>query len=98
MTSFRYYSRSKSKCPPWPSISVVRQSTPQVSVEAHVKGLNCEAILCQKYGCQKTATHLFRTREGLIAVYCECHAKAEAQHLGIELPTAVTKRLDAELW
>jgi hypothetical protein len=66
-------------------------------VEAHVKALQCEAIICQNDWCQQTATHLFRTSEGLIAVYCELHAKAEAQRLGIELPIAVTKRLDAAL-
>jgi hypothetical protein len=70
----------------------------KISVEAQVKALECEAILCQRDWCQQTATHLFRTTEGLIAVYCELHAQAEAQRLGIELPTAVTKRLDAKLW
>jgi hypothetical protein len=79
----------------------VRQSATQNfrrQVEPHVKALKCEAILCQKDRCQQTASHLFRTREGRIAVYCEGHAKAEAQRLGIELPIGVPKRLDAESW
>ncbi len=62
-------------------------------VKTHVKVLQTVAILCQRSGCEYAATRLFRNES--IAVFCECHAREEADRIGIDLPMPVAKALHA---
>ena len=64
-------------------------------MKAEVKILRTVAIYCQKSGCGKTATHLFRMGRDPAFIGCEFHAAEEAQLLGIELPEDTTKALQA---
>ena len=53
----------------------------------YVKTLQPDTIVCQKTGCERSATHLFRS-ENLVA-YCEFHAEVEANRCAVSLPTSM---------
>jgi hypothetical protein len=50
----------------------------------HITILETVAILCQRIECEQPALYLFRG--GMIEAYCESHAQAQADRLGIALP------------
>ena len=51
-----------------------------------IKILRGVTIFCQKSGCGRESTHLFRSAAGPITAYCELHAEAEADRAGLDLP------------
>jgi hypothetical protein len=54
-------------------------------VKAHIKVLRGVTIICQQDSCELLASYLIRTGNKIVA-YCESHALAEADRIGIQLP------------
>jgi len=65
-------------------------------MEAQVKILRDDTVFCQKDRCQEPATRLFRAAHGPVTAYCESHARAEADRIGIMLPLGETDVLHAD--
>jgi hypothetical protein len=61
--------------------------TEPARAEAKIKLLRGVTVFCQRSGCGREATHLFRSGAGPIAAYCELHAEVEADRIGVDLPT-----------
>jgi hypothetical protein len=55
-------------------------------VETRIKILRGATFFCQRSGCGREATHLFRSGTGPITAYCELHAEMEADRIGVDLP------------
>lgn len=60
--------------------------TEPARAEAKIKLLRGVTIFCQRSGCRREASHLFRSGTGQIAAYCELHAEVEADRIGVDLP------------
>jgi hypothetical protein len=56
----------------------------EAQVHTYVKVLRDAPIFCQRNGCGQPATHVFTS--GSVAAYCESHARAEADRIGLGLP------------
>jgi hypothetical protein len=65
-------------------------------MQAQVKILGGGTVFCQKDRCEEPATRLFRTDHGPVTAYCESHARAEADRIGIKLPMDDTDVLHAD--
>ena len=64
-------------------------------VETKVKILRGATIFCQRSGCGREASYLFRSGQGPIAAYCELHAEREANRIGVDLPADKERLLHA---
>jgi hypothetical protein len=53
--------------------------------ETETKILQGVTVFCQRSGCERAATHLFRSGKASITAYCELHAEVEADRIGIDL-------------
>ena len=60
--------------------------TKPARAETKFKILRGVTIFCQKSDCGRGATHLLRSGKGPIVAYCELHAEAEADRMGLDLP------------
>ena len=62
-------------------------------METRVKVLRGVTIFCQRGGCERPASHLFRDGSGPIVAFCESHAEGEADRRRIDLPMDATEAL-----
>jgi hypothetical protein len=53
--------------------------------ETEIKILPGVTVFCQRSGCERGATHLFRSGKASITAYCELHAEVEAERIGVDL-------------
>jgi hypothetical protein len=68
--------------------------TEPARVETKIKLLRGVTVFCQRIGCGREATHLFRSGTGPVAAYCELHAEVEADRIGVDLPLDRERLLD----